>query len=219
MTDFSRDELAAAVRDPDYRMKVVMIEEIPDDLDRVVSTYHLDLSGDLEAQFKANVARSIERWPLEGYWEQYVEGWVPEPGQFATAGVDVLEGSRLKAAIDDGLAPGRARLPELGQTELPHARGYALVLARTGNGDPSEQIYLIRRLDPIQHLGRGQARRRGARPTHSHPQPGPAHQHGRRRQHLRRPVATPRAIASVRRDRGGRPSDEPSAFWIGSSVS
>ncbi len=155
MTNFSRDALAAVVKDPEYRMKVVMIEEIPDDLEHPISTYHLDLSDELEAQFKENVARSIERWPHEGYWEHYVEGWVPEQGQFATAGMEILEGSRLKQAIDEGLSPGRVRMPELGQTGLPHARGYALVLARAGNTLPSEQVYLIRRLDPIQHLERG----------------------------------------------------------------
>lgn len=155
MTEFSKASLLGALRNPAFRMKVVMLEEIPDDVEQPISTYHLDLQDDLEAQFKRNLAESIDRWPPEDAWDQYIEGWVPEEGQFASAGRDVLTGSRLLEAIDRGLEPGRVRLPQLGDPDIPRARGYALVLAEEGSDDETERIYLVRRRDPVEHFDRG----------------------------------------------------------------
>ncbi|HJP89059.1 MAG TPA: hypothetical protein VJ850_08500 [Candidatus Limnocylindrales bacterium] len=155
MTTFTRDELAAALGDAAYGLKLVMIEAIPDDADQPISSYHLDLEDGLSSQFKSNLAKSVASWPNNDEWDPYEEGWVPEEGQFAVAQREVLDGSRLIEAINRGLEPGRVHQPQVGDPDLPRSRGYALLLTPRDNEDPSERIYLVRRRDPVQHLDRG----------------------------------------------------------------
>jgi len=157
VTRFSLQDLVDAVEDETRDPWLVLIEEIPGDDVHVFDAYHLDLGADLVSQFRSNQARSLGRWPPEDEWDRYVEGWVPEEGQFAAGEVDALNDSPLLRAIDEGTRPERVRRPAVGPGEERRARGYAIVFPSPADvaPDPVDRIYLVRRHDPIQHLDRG----------------------------------------------------------------
>jgi hypothetical protein len=84
--------------------------------------------------------------------------------KWATAASPQCVRSRLLSILCGGLPPERVRLPALGETKQPRARGYAIVAqapdrrerATAGLApDGRDRAILVRRRDPVERLDRG----------------------------------------------------------------
>ena len=134
------------------RVRVVIINELPGaGIERVFETYHLELADRLQARFRRNVARMLRTWPETAEWTTHDPGYVPDEGEISRASRELVADSQLPAAIDRGLQPDHIRMPAAAEPATPGVHGYAVVFVPAH----APRAIVVRRLDPVERLGRG----------------------------------------------------------------
>jgi hypothetical protein len=147
------NSVANRIEAADTRVNVVVIDELPGaGAVRTFDTYNLDITPRLAGRFRNNLGRTLRAWPSADTWDSYTPSYMPDEGEVVRATTRVLEGSPLPAAIDRGALPEQVRLPAIRETGAhPGVHGYAVIFGP----QQGERVVAVRRLDPVEQLGRG----------------------------------------------------------------